>query len=78
MYLLDSLQMLYSYLIISCFIISNFQLHENVFEKEIKKEGCMESYVHLGKGPKRRKLPESCKIFREKWAGRGRKQDQEM
>lgn len=38
----------------------------------------MESYVHLGKGPKRRKLPESCKIFREKWTGRGRKQDQEM
>lgn len=38
----------------------------------------MELYIHLGKGPKSRKLPESCKIFREKWAGRGRKQDQEM
>lgn len=78
MYLLDSLQMLYSYLTISCFLLSNFQQHEKVFEKEIKKEWCMVSYVHLGKGPKRRKLPESCKIFRESGQGGGRKQDQEM
>lgn len=31
----------------------------------------MVSYVHLGKGPKRRKLPESCKIFRESGQGGG-------
>ncbi len=69
MYLLDSLQMLYSYLTISYFLLSNFQQHKKVFEKEIKKEWCMESYVHLGKGPN---CLNHAKYSGKSWQGWGR------